>query len=59
MMTNGELLNILVVDDEAQITRVLGTALSGRGYTVRTASDGDHSQYAAQLDMERRGYRTA
>lgn len=32
---------ILVVDDEPQITRVLKTTLSARGYSVRTASDGD------------------
>lgn len=30
---------ILVVDDEAQITRVLRTALSAHGYDVRTAND--------------------
>ena len=33
--------NILVVDDEPQITRVLKTTLSSHGYGVRTASDGD------------------
>jgi two-component system, OmpR family, KDP operon response regulator KdpE len=32
---------ILVVDDEAQIARVLKTTLSARGYTIRTAVDGD------------------
>ena len=32
--------NILVVDDEAQITRVLKTTLSAKGYAVRSASDG-------------------
>jgi two-component system KDP operon response regulator KdpE len=32
---------ILVVDDEPQITRVLKTALSSRGYAIRIASDGD------------------
>jgi two-component system KDP operon response regulator KdpE len=32
--------NILVVDDEAQITRVLKTSLSAQGYGIRTASDG-------------------
>jgi two-component system KDP operon response regulator KdpE len=32
--------NILVVDDEAQITRVLKTTLSAQGYGVRTAADG-------------------
>ena len=31
---------ILVVDDEPQITRVLRTALTGSGYEVRTADDG-------------------
>jgi two-component system KDP operon response regulator KdpE len=32
--------NILVIDDEAQITRVLRTVLTGMGYHVRTAADG-------------------
>lgn len=32
--------NILVVDDEAQITRVLKTTLTTHGYGIRTASDG-------------------
>jgi two-component system, OmpR family, KDP operon response regulator KdpE len=31
---------ILVVDDEPQLTRVLRTGLSSRGYEVRTAADG-------------------
>jgi two-component system KDP operon response regulator KdpE len=35
--------NILVVDDESQITRVLRTVLSGHGYNVRTAGDGDEA----------------
>ncbi|MGI9104106.1 MAG: response regulator transcription factor [Terriglobales bacterium] len=35
--------NILVVDDERQITRVLKTALSSRGYAIRTALDGDEA----------------
>ena len=35
--------NILVVDDEPQITRVLKTTLSSYGYGVRTASDGDEA----------------
>jgi two-component system KDP operon response regulator KdpE len=35
--------NILVVDDERQITRVLKTALSSRGYSIRTAADGDEA----------------
>jgi two-component system KDP operon response regulator KdpE len=33
--------NILVVDDEPQITRVLKTTLSSQGYGVRTAADGE------------------
>jgi two-component system, OmpR family, KDP operon response regulator KdpE len=41
--------NILVVDDEPQITRVLKTTLSSQGYGVRTASDGDE---AVQLMKE-------
>src|SRR5258705_12629823 len=31
---------ILVVDDEAQLTRVLRTGLKSRGYDVRAAADG-------------------
>ncbi len=38
-----ELQRILVVDDEPQITRVLRTTLSNRGYSIRTASDGDQA----------------
>ena len=33
--------NVLVVDDETQITRVLKTTLTSHGYGTRTASDGD------------------
>jgi len=40
-MVAGDKSKILVVDDEPQITRVLKTTLSARGYSVRTASDGD------------------
>jgi two-component system, OmpR family, KDP operon response regulator KdpE len=32
---------ILIIDDEAQITRVLRAALSAQGYDVRTANDSD------------------
>lgn len=32
--------NILVVDDEPQITRVLKTTLSAQGYSIRAAADG-------------------
>ncbi|MGC2184399.1 MAG: response regulator transcription factor [Terriglobales bacterium] len=35
--------NILVVDDEAQITRVLKTTLASHGYGIRTAGDGDEA----------------
>jgi len=35
--------NILVVDDEPQITRVLKTTLSAQGYGTRTASDGEQA----------------
>ncbi|HZQ69695.1 MAG TPA: response regulator transcription factor [Terriglobales bacterium] len=35
--------NILVVDDEQQITRVLKTTLSSHGYGVRVAGDGDQA----------------
>ena len=43
MPENGARRNILVVDDESQITRVLRTTLSGHGFTVRTAGDGDEA----------------
>jgi len=33
--------HILVVDDEAQITRVLRTTLTAKGYEVRVANDGE------------------
>ena len=35
--------NVLIVDDEPQITRVLKTMLSSRGYSIRTARDGDEA----------------
>jgi len=35
--------NILVVDDEPQITRVLKTSLSSQGYGIRTAADGEEA----------------
>jgi two-component system KDP operon response regulator KdpE len=40
--------NILVVDDEQQITRVLKTTLSSQGYGVRTAGDGEEALLAMQ-----------
>ena len=40
VVANDARRNILVVDDESQITRVLRMALSGHGYNVRTAGDG-------------------
>lgn len=43
MPAANERRNILVVDDEAQITRVLKTALSSRGYSIRTATDGEEA----------------
>ena len=43
MSANGVQRNILVVDDESQITRVLRTALSSHGYNVRSAADGDEA----------------
>jgi two-component system, OmpR family, KDP operon response regulator KdpE len=43
MMTAGERHNILIVDDEPQITRVLKTTLSSHGYAIRIASDGDEA----------------
>ena len=43
MPAAGSRRNVLVVDDETQITRSLRTALSGNGYNVRTAGDGDEA----------------
>jgi len=43
MTANDAQRNILVVDDESQVSRVLLTALSGYGYRVRTARDGDEA----------------
>jgi len=40
MLEGEEHRNVLVVDDESQITRVLRTTLSAQGYSVRTAADG-------------------
>jgi two-component system KDP operon response regulator KdpE len=42
-MAEDEKRKILVVDDEPQITRVLKTTLSTRGYAIRTAADGDEA----------------
>src|SRR5437016_8159950 len=43
-MANSEVKrNMLVVDDEAQITRVLKTTLSSQGYGIRTAADGEEA----------------
>jgi two-component system KDP operon response regulator KdpE len=43
MSSQGEKRNILVVDDEPQITRVLKATLSSQGYVIRTARDGDEA----------------
>ena len=40
MANQGGRRNILVVDDEPQIARVLKTTLSSQGYGIRTATDG-------------------
>jgi two-component system, OmpR family, KDP operon response regulator KdpE len=48
MVAGTENRNILVVDDERQITRVLKTALSSRGYGIRTAADGDEALHILQ-----------
>lgn len=40
MVTLDAKRNILVVDDEPQITRVLKTTLSAHGYSIRAAGDG-------------------
>jgi len=42
-MANNEKSRILVVDDEAQITRVLRTTLSSHGHAIRSAADGDEA----------------
>ena len=43
MANSEQKANILVVDDDAQITRVLKTTLSGHGYAARSASDGQQA----------------
>ncbi|HEY7099194.1 MAG TPA: response regulator transcription factor [Terriglobales bacterium] len=43
MTTSEPKQNILVADDERQITRVLKTTLSAQGYGVRTAGDGQEA----------------
>jgi two-component system, OmpR family, KDP operon response regulator KdpE len=43
-MTNGR---VLVVDDEEQIRRAVGRALSSRGYLVEQAADGEQALSAA------------
>jgi two-component system KDP operon response regulator KdpE len=43
--------NILVVDDEAQITRVLKTSLTSQGYGIRTASDGEEALHVMKAWM--------
>ena len=48
MVADNDNRNILVVDDERQITRVLKTALSSRGYAIRTATDGDEALHIMQ-----------
>ena len=39
-MTPADPYKVLIVDDESQITRVLRTTLTSRGYEVRTAANG-------------------
>jgi len=43
MLVTDKKRNILVVDDEPQITRVLMTTLTSHGYTIRLAADGDEA----------------
>ena len=43
MLVTDKKHNILVVDDEPQITRVLMTTLTSHGYTIRLAADGDEA----------------
>jgi two-component system KDP operon response regulator KdpE len=43
MLTTPKQRNILVVDDEPQITRVLMTTLTSHGYAIRLAADGDEA----------------
>ena len=49
--TNGKA-NVLVVDDEPQITRVLRTTLTSHGYLVRTAGDGDEALEVIRRALE-------
>lgn len=43
MLMTDKKRNILVVDDEPQITRVLMTTLTSHGYAIRLAADGDEA----------------
>jgi two-component system KDP operon response regulator KdpE len=43
MLVTDKKRNILVVDDEPQITRVLMTTLTSHGYAIRLAGDGDEA----------------
>jgi two-component system KDP operon response regulator KdpE len=40
---------VLVVDDEEQIRKAVGRALSGRGFTVETAADGEAAVDSARI----------
>jgi two-component system, OmpR family, KDP operon response regulator KdpE len=48
LVAPGRKANILVVDDEPQITRVLKTTLSSHGYGTRIAGDGDEALHLMQ-----------
>jgi two-component system KDP operon response regulator KdpE len=43
MLVTDKKRNILLVDDETQITRVLMTTLTSHGYAIRIAADGDEA----------------
>ena len=51
---------ILIADDEPQITRVLRTGLTTRGYEVRVAADGESAlDYLFQTPTTSKGWRVA
>ncbi len=41
---------VIVVDDEPQIRRALGTALLGHGYQVEVAEDGESALRCSRAD---------
>src|SRR5258707_11700893 len=43
-------MRVLVVEDEARLSRELASALAGAGYAVDTAADGERADFLAQTE---------